>query len=192
MKLGRCLFAFMMLLALSLPGRLAAQSQTIVGAMNPQVTIALAPVTGGGVRNLALGTIAVGGTADTGAGSEANTNSAKWEFGGLRKNETVTLTFSFPTMTNGSSTLPVVWSNAGYGSWCTRVAPNGTGTCGGAGTETGTFNPGVAGASAHTPTGAGNNDRILTVWIGATVSALPANMAPGLYTGTISLTMTIL
>lgn len=190
MSFKHLLFGNLLALAAALPGVLSAQS--INASMNPNVTIALAPVTGGGVRNIDFGTISVGGTADTGPGNEANTSTAKWEFGNLKKNETVTLTFSLPTLTKGSSTLPVQWSNAGYGSWCTRRDPDGVGTCGGVNTEVGTFNPGSGGASAHTPTGPGNNDRILTVWIGAKVTALPPNMAPGLYSGTISLTMTIL
>jgi hypothetical protein len=169
------------------------RAQGTSAVVNPQAVIALTPVTGGGVRNLSFGQIAVGGSVDTGPGAETATSTAKWEFTGIRKNSNVTLTFGLPTLTNGTSTLPVVWSNNGDGAWCTRRNTFAVGTCGTAGTTlTGTFNPAGVAPIATTPGGAGNNDRTLTVWVGARVSALPPNTPPGLYTGTLSLTIVVL
>lgn len=187
----RCVLIAASFAALLLPARGSAQS--VAASNTPIGTIAPSPVSGGGVRVLDFGSIAVSGTADSGAGSETNTSTAKWEFGSLKKSATVVLTFTLPTLTKGTSTLPVIWANAGYGSWCTRRAPATAGTCGTpTSTITGTFNPGTLTATATTPGGAGNNDRILTIWMGGRVGTLPVNTVPGLYSGTITLTINVI
>jgi hypothetical protein len=132
----------------------AAQAQSVNAAVNPAATIVV-QASGGGVRSLGFGTIAPSGSADTGAGTETNASSAKWEFTGLPKNISVALNFTLPTdLVNGTSNLPVNWNNAGYGSWCARRSTTAVTGCGGAGTGVATFNPSVA-TSAST-TGAGS------------------------------------
>lgn len=182
-----------LLSALLLLGPLQAGAQSVAGAVNSSATIDM-EVTGGGVRNLDFGTVAPGGSVDGGAGSEANASSAKWEFTGLKKNRTIALSFTLPAnLTNGAATIPVTWSNAGYGSWCTRIDTDPISNCGAAGTNTGTFDPAGANITASTSlTGNANNNRVLTVWVGAKLGnpTIPANAPPGLYSGTATLVIT--
>ncbi len=183
-------------LALALLGAAAAglSGQTYSYALTPSATIALPPVTGGGVRDLDFGIVTWGGTADTGAGSEAATSTAKWEFNGLKKNRTVQLSFDLPaTLVMGVSSLSVSWNNAGYGSWCSRLDTDPVGLCGGGSTTTGTFNPqsanGGLSVNATTSGGASNNNRLLTVWVGGKLLTVPPASPPGLYTATLRLTI---
>ena len=174
----------------------AGAQQTLGVALNPSATIALDPITGGGVRNLDFGTLPAGGSADTGPGQEAlpanGTTTAKWEFGGLKKNRTVTLTFSLPSaVTRGAVSLPIAWNNPGYGRWCTRVNTTPVTGCGGPGTTQATFNPAGAPVSLVVQPGTSNNNRFVTVWAGAKLGnpTIPANAPPGLYTATVTLTI---
>lgn len=169
---------------------LRGQSETQL--LTATATILEPPMTGGGLRSIDFGSVAIGGSADTGPGAEGSTNTAKWEFGSLRKSASVQLTFTLPNLTRGTHSLPVTWANPGYGTWCTRRAPATETACGGAGTLTGSFNPGTPGTISTTPAGAGNNDRILTIWVGARIVNVPANLPPGTYTGTATLVITIL
>ncbi len=168
--------------------------QALSFTLTPSATIVLPPVTGGGVRNLDFGIVTWGGTADTGAGSEAAASTAKWEFNGLKKNRPVQLSFDLPaTLAMGASTLSVSWNNAAYGSWCSRLDTDPVSVCGGAATTTGTFNPqnanGGLSINATTSGGASNNNRLLTVWVGGKLLTVPAGSPPGQYTATLRLTI---
>jgi hypothetical protein len=151
--------------------------------VNTSLTVNLPATTGGGVRNLAFGNVAPGGNADTGPGQETNANTAKWSFGALPKTMALSLNFTLPaTLTKGSSTLNIVWP-AAYGSWCSYRAAE---TC----AASTTFNPqaGSFTVTATTAGGAGNNDRVLDVWLGAQLT-VPADAQAGLYSGVLTLTI---
>jgi hypothetical protein len=177
----RCLLALAAFVALPL---LAAPAQGQTAAVNTSLEVLMPPATGGGVRNLAFGSINPGGTSDTGPGSEANVNTAKWSFSGLAKNQAITLTITLPgSLTRGPSTLPITWP-PNYGSWCSYIEGD---ACAGSTAFTpsaGTFN-----VTATTAGGAGNNNRVLDVWIGGRLS-VPAGAVAGLYTATMTLTGT--
>ncbi len=176
----RNLLLLVLLAAASLLGT-AAHAQG--AAVNSSLTVNLPPMSGGGVRSLAFGSIAPGGTADTGAGLETNTRTAKWQFTGLQRNATYNAVFTLPaSLVKGSSTLPITYP-AAYGRWCSYIAGN---TCAGGTTFTPTSGTTVA---TTTPTGAGNNNRVLDLWIGAQIS-VPGSAQAGLYSGTASLTIT--
>jgi hypothetical protein len=168
------------LLALPLLGS-PLHAQSPVGT---SLMVNLPPVSGGGARNLAFGSLAPGSTADTGPGSEANASTAKWQFTGLQKNAGYEMTFTLPaTLTKGASVLTITWP-ANYGRWCSYRAAD---TCAG-GTA---FTPSAGSfvVNATTAAGPGNNDRVLDVWIGGQL-AVPGDARAGLYAGTLSMTIT--
>lgn len=165
--------------------------------MNTAVSITAAPVGSNVLQNLSFGTRTPGQTVDTGPGS--NGQGAIWEFTGLAKNVSITLDFSATLLENASTDqLSVSYGNAGYGTWCTRKA---TAACGDANTNVADFNPGnisdtgpgqIGSVTANTNnTGTGNNDRVLTVWVGARLP-IPASTPSGAYSGTLTVTVTIL
>lgn len=187
------LVPFLVLALVGIPAALQAQ------AVNVGVTVTLPPVGGGGTRALSFGTSRLpGDNIDTGAGSEANAQSAKWAFTGLAKSRTINVSLSSTALTAGPYQMLASYNTAAYGSWCTRKD---TDTCAGASATTGTFNPGNVSAtgpgtigtfSATTSAnGAGNNDRVLEIWVGSKLS-IPANQPSGTYTGSITATITVL
>jgi hypothetical protein len=181
MRRNLLLLLLVLLAAASLLGTAAhAQGATV----NSSLAVNLPPMSGGGVRNLAFGSIAPGGNSDTGAGLETNTGTAKWQFTGLQRNSTYNVVFTLPaSLVRGSSTLPITYP-AAYGRWCSYIAG---GTCVGGTTFTPTSGATVTATSAGG--GGGNNNRVLDLWIGAQIS-VPVSAQAGLYSATVSLTIT--
>lgn len=178
MRTGAALFTAFVL-ATTFGDALHAQS----GSVDARVTIQLPPITGAGIQNLDFGALMIGASADVPPGPAAGgTSSAGWRFTGVRKNRPISLSFALPAnLTNGASSLPVNWDNAGYGTLCVS---NGGGCL-----VSNSFNPSANGGvhSLSIPNNTPGNNFDMTIYAGArtTVPGVPA----GVYSAQVTLTM---
>lgn len=159
------------------------QAQAVGGTVNVGTEILPPAVTGTGMQELKFGQVSLGQSVDVPpgpAGTGAQTSSAGWHFGNIRKGRWVSLTLTLPsTLKRGTSSIPVNWNNANYGLLC--VSGN-SGVC----ALTGSFNPGAWSSLNFQLSNAlpGNNFDV-RLYAGAKIQ-VPAQIPPGVYTATVT------
>jgi len=170
-----------------------ALGQTASTRVNSSVTVVSPPILLTNLRNLEFGSVGPGQVVDVAAlgPHPSGTVSAGMRFGDLRKQRTYGLTLSLPaTLVRGSSSIPVSWNGTQYGSLCSWSS-----------------NPSECNAlslafspSAHTtlplpvtfPINTPGNNFSADVYIGGRLSVPIDLVAPGVYQGTITATLTVI
>jgi hypothetical protein len=153
------------------------------GAIGASTEILPPPVTGTGMQELRFGQVTLGQTVDVPpapAASGAQTSSAGWHFGNIRKGRWVSLALSLPAaLTRGGSSIPIDWNNANYGLICVS---GGSGVC----AMTGAFNPGAWPSMFFQLSNSlpGNNFDV-RLYVGSRIQ-VPAQVPPGVYTATVT------
>ena len=153
--------------------------------------IVLTPaITGAGVRPVDFGTISPGTPttrAITTAADSTATGVALMSFSGVSGNRGAQLVFTWADLTHATSGMTIPFSlNGSYGMYCfDRKTTAAVCTL---------FNPGSSGGTTGTivatpPAPPGGNTGTLRVYLGGALNP-PASLGPGLYTATISVTLT--
>jgi hypothetical protein len=163
----------------------AARAQANVGA---NVQVLLPATAGAGVRPINLGVVTPGVTTSRTIGAATDSTAAgvgAFNFTGVNGNRDVQLTFDFPsvlTHSGSGNTMPISF-NGSYGLHCFNRA-SGLHACT-------LFNPSPGGADPSviviTPPAPPRNG-VFRVYVGASVSPSAA-VSPGVYQGTVTLTM---
>lgn len=167
-----------------------AQSADAQAAILARAVVLTPAVTGAGVRPVEFGTVTPGTptshTITTAADSTA-TGVALLNFTGVTGNRAAQLVFTWADLVNTASGMTIPLSlNGSYGMHCFDRKTT-TPICT-------FFNPGSGGGTTGTivatpPAPPGGNTGTLRVYLGGSLNP-SANLAPGLYTATISVTLT--
>jgi spore coat protein U-like protein len=161
--------------------------------VSSSVTVVSPPILLTNLRNLEFGSVGPGQVIDVPAlgPHPSGTVSAGMRFGDLRKQRTYGLTLTLPaSLVRGTSSIPVSWNGTQYGSLCSwSSSPS---ECNALSIA---FSP-----DAHTtvplpvsfPINTPSNNFSADIYIGGRLSVPTYLVAPGVYQGTITATLTVI